>query len=79
MILNTTDFYNYCINNWKINLEDIPGLHEQRERLLIEKDRIFELENKSRLSMPSKQSKLFFELNNFLNEKSIVVKKMVKF
>ncbi len=75
---NTTDFYNYCINNWKINLEDIAGLHEQRERLLIEKDRIFELKNKSRLSMPSKQSKLFFELNNFLNEKSIVVKKMVK-
>lgn len=75
---NTPEFYNYCINKWKINLEDIPGLHEQREMLLIEKDRIFELENKSRITMPSKQSKLFFELNNFLNQKSTVVKKMVK-
>jgi len=75
---NTAEFYNYCIKNWKINLEDIPGLHEQQEMLLLEKDRIFELENTSRLSMPNKKKRLFFELNNFLDEKSTTVKRMVK-
>ncbi|TFF37016.1 hypothetical protein [Mucilaginibacter psychrotolerans] len=75
---NTSEFYSYCIKKWKINLEDIPGLHEQQEMLLLEKDRIFELENTSRLSMPNNKKRLFFELNNFLDEKSTTVKRMVK-
>lgn len=74
----TVEFYNYCINIWRINLDDIPGLHEQREMLLLEKDRILTLENSSTIMLPNNNKRLFVELNEFLDEKSSVVKKMVK-
>jgi len=59
-------------------LEDIPGLHEQREMLLLEKDRLYNLFIEKGLVMPFNKRSLFFELDEFLNEKYSVAKQMVK-
>lgn len=75
---NTAEFYNYYTDNWKINLDDIPGLHEQREMLLTEKDRIFDLENKSPLLMPGNRKRLYAELTGFLDRKSTLVRNITK-
>jgi hypothetical protein len=75
---NTPKFYLYNVNTWKNRLEDIPGLHEQREMLLLEKDRLYNLFIEKGLVMPFNKRSLFFELDEFLNEKYSVAKQMVK-
>ncbi|MDB5086752.1 MAG: hypothetical protein JWR09_746 [Mucilaginibacter sp.] len=75
---NTPNFYLYNVNSWKNRLEDIPGLHEQREMLLLEKDRLYNLFIEKGLVMPFIKKSLFIELDEFLNEKYSVTKQMVK-
>ena len=75
---NTPSFYFYNVNTWKNRLDDIPGLNEQREMLLLEKDRLYNLFIEKGLMMPFNKKSLYIELYEYLNEKYSFAKKMVK-
>jgi hypothetical protein len=38
---NLPEFFHYCINYWRKRMSEIPGLHEQQEMLITEKDLLF--------------------------------------
>jgi len=75
---NIHEFYLYCIKSWKNRLGDIAGLHEQREMLLAEKDRLYDLHTEKGLTMPCHKKNLAAELDAFLKEKYDIVSQMVK-
>ncbi|MCO5946739.1 hypothetical protein [Mucilaginibacter flavidus] len=75
---NTQAFYLFYLYQLRERLDDIPGLHEQREMLLAEKDRLYNLTTEKGLTMPSKNRSLFMELGEFVNGKYTFAKKRVK-
>lgn len=75
---NLQAFYLYYLHQLRARLDDIPGLHEQREMLLAEKDRLYNLTTEKGLTMPSKNRSLFMELGEFVNGKYTFAKKRVK-
>ncbi|QEM06189.1 hypothetical protein DIU31_022705 [Mucilaginibacter rubeus] len=75
---NIQAFYLYYLHRLRERLDDIPGLHEQREMLLAEKDRLYNLTTEKGLIMPSKNRSLFMELGEFVNGKYTFAKKRVK-
>ncbi|MBK0380059.1 hypothetical protein [Mucilaginibacter segetis] len=75
---NIPDFYRYCVDNWKVYLIDLPGLHEQKEMLLVEKDRLFNLFTAKGLIMPYNMKSLFMELDEFLKEKYTLTNQLIK-
>lgn len=75
---NIPNFFLYCVNSWKNNLVDLPGLDEQKEMLLVEKDRLFNLFIEKGLIMPYSKKSLFMELDEFLDEKYSLTKQLVR-
>jgi hypothetical protein len=75
---NIQSFYLYYLHKLRERLDDIPGLHEQREMLLAEKDRLYNLTTEKGLTMPSKNRRLFMELGEFVDGKYTFAKKRVK-
>lgn len=75
---NIQAFYLYYLHKLRERLDNIPGLHEQREMLLAEKDRLYNLTTEKGLTMPSKNRSLFMELGEFVNGKYTFAKKRVK-
>ena len=75
---NIQAFYRYYLHKLRNSLNDIPGLHEQRDMLLAEKDRLYNLTTEKGLTMPSKNKSLFMELGEFVNGKYTFAKKRVK-
>ncbi|MGF7079743.1 hypothetical protein [Mucilaginibacter sp. UYCu711] len=75
---NIPDFFLYCLNTWEERLVEIPGLHEQSEMLLREKDRILKLKTQKGLRMPGVPIPLIKEMKQFLNEKQEIVAQLTK-
>jgi hypothetical protein len=75
---NVPEFFLYCVNLLREKTNEIPGLHEHREMLLTEKDRLYNLALKKGLRMPDMCSTLLMNLDQFLAEKSAFVKQLVK-
>ncbi|GAA3989731.1 hypothetical protein [Mucilaginibacter dorajii] len=75
---NQPEFFLYCVNRWENYLADIPGLHEQREMLLKEKHKLFDMLLKSKKDATSRHGVLYHDLNDFLNEKYNFVTQLVK-
>ena len=75
---NIPNFYRYCVDSWKVYLIDLPGLHDQKEMLLVEKDRLFNLFTAKGLIMPYNMKSLFMELDEFLKEKYTLTNQLIK-
>lgn len=75
---NLAEFFHYCINYWRNRISDIPGLHEQQEMLLTEKDMLYNLHIEKGLRMPDASSVLYDDLSGFLSEKYQYVKQLLK-
>ncbi|MFA6083422.1 hypothetical protein [Mucilaginibacter sp.] len=75
---NLAEFFHYCINYWRNRMSDIPGLHEQQEMLLIEKDMLYNLHIDKGLRMPDASSVLYDDLSGFLSEKYQYVKQLLR-
>jgi ribosomal protein S17E len=75
---NAPEFFHYCIGKWRTDLTEQMGLFEQQEYILKEKDLLFNVHLEKGLTMPVKGSILYDDLNNFLSEKYLHVKEMVK-
>jgi hypothetical protein len=75
---NLPEFFHYCVNHWRKRLSDIPGLHEQREMLLTEKDLLYNLHIEKGLEKPESSSVLYEDLDQFLSEKYLFLKQLVK-
>lgn len=74
---NLPEFFLYCVNNWQRAMAEIPGLHEQKEMLLREKNKLYDLQlNKARAAPGT--SELYKDLDHFLSEKYAFVKELVK-
>ncbi|MBB6107748.1 hypothetical protein SAMN05421821_101337 [Mucilaginibacter lappiensis] len=75
---NLPEFFLYCVNNIQDKLDDLPGLHEQKEFLLQEKNMLYDLALRSAKSANVQSSMLYRELNSFLDEKYLFLKQLVK-
>jgi hypothetical protein len=75
---NVPEFFLYYVNHINKELHRISGLHEQREFIILEKDRVSSLNFKNGLRFPGGGSNLYMEINNFLIEKYQLVKQLVK-
>jgi hypothetical protein len=75
---NLPEFFLYCVNRWENRISEIPGLHEQREMLLQEKNKLHDLFLKRKKDSASKPGVLHQDLNVFLNEKYVFVSQLVK-
>lgn len=75
---NLPEFFLFCVNSWRKKMFEIPGLQEQREMLLLEKDHLYSLMIKKGLHMPEMHSTLFMDLNQFLDEKSAFLKQLIR-
>lgn len=75
---NLPEFFHYCVNTWRRSLAEIPGLHEQLEMLLVEKDLLYELHIHKGLQIPHASSVLYEDLNQFLAEKYQYTKQLLK-
>jgi hypothetical protein len=75
---NLAEFFLYCVNRWENRIKEIPGLHEQREMLLQEKHKLYDLFLKRKKHALSKPGVLYRDLNDFLNEKYEFVTRLVK-
>jgi hypothetical protein len=75
---NLAEFFLYCVNRWENRINEIPGLHEQREMLLQEKNKLYDLFLKRKKHASSKPGILYHDLNDFLNEKYDFVTRLVK-
>jgi hypothetical protein len=75
---NLPEFFHYCINYWRKRMSDIPGLHEQQEMLLMEKDMLYNLYMQKGLKMPDASSVLYEDLAGFLSEKYVFVKQLLR-
>ncbi len=75
---NLPEFFHYCVNYWRNHLFEIPGLHEQQEMLITEKDLLYNLHIKKGLKMPGPSSGLYKDLNHFLTEKNVYVKSLLR-
>ncbi len=75
---NLPEFFHYCVNDWRNRLVEIPGLHEQQEMLLTEKDYLYNLNLEKGLQLPGASSLLYNDLNQFLSEKYQFVKQLLK-
>lgn len=75
---NLPEFFLYYVNRWENHLAEIPGLHEQREMLLKEKHKLYDLILKNKKDATLKQGILYHDLNDFLNEKYNFVTQLVK-
>ncbi|MEB0261964.1 MULTISPECIES: hypothetical protein [unclassified Mucilaginibacter] len=58
-------------------MAEIQGLHEQKEMLLIERNKLYDLHLNKERTFPG-SSELYHDLDNFLNEKHNFVKELVK-
>jgi hypothetical protein len=72
------EFFLYCVRNFQKKLDELPGLHEQKEMLLQEKNSLYDLRLKTGKRAGQKSSVVFQELNNYLDEKYEFVKQLVK-
>jgi len=75
---NIPEFFHYYVNSWRKRLSDIPGLHEQQEILLAEKDQLFNLQFEKGLQLPDASSVLYNDLNQFLSEKYLFIRQLLK-
>ncbi|NHA03304.1 hypothetical protein G7092_05845 [Mucilaginibacter sp. HC2] len=75
---NLPEFFLYCVNNIQNKLDDIPGLHEQKELILQEKNNLYDLALRSAKTANIKSSVIYRELNSFLDEKYTFLKQLVK-
>ncbi|MCW3118111.1 MAG: hypothetical protein JWM28_2193 [Chitinophagaceae bacterium] len=75
---NLPEFFHYCINYWRKRMSEIPGLHEQLEMLITEKDLLFNTHIKKGLRMPDGSSELYKDLDQFLSEKYAYVKSLLR-
>lgn len=75
---NLPEFFLFCVNSWRNKLSAISGLHEQWEMLLLERDRLYSLVLEKGLRMPEMHSTLFMDLNEFLVEKSALLKQLIR-
>ena len=75
---NLPEFFLYCVNSWENRMSEIPGLHEQREMLLVEKNKLYDLSLKRKKVPSSKPGVLYHDLNDFLTEKYAFVSQLVK-
>ncbi|NHA05513.1 hypothetical protein G7092_17010 [Mucilaginibacter sp. HC2] len=75
---NLPEFFHYCVSTWRKRLSDIPGLHEQQEMLLTERDQLYNLHIEKGLQMPGASSLLYEDLDRFLSEKYAFAKQLLK-
>jgi hypothetical protein len=75
---NAPEFFHYCIGKWRTALIEIPGLQEQQEYILREKDLLFNTHLEKGIVMPIDGSNLYSDLDNFLSEKRLLLKGLVK-
>jgi hypothetical protein len=75
---NMPEFFHYCINSWRKRVADIPGLHEQQEMILTERDLLYDLHITKGLKMPDASSLLYEDLDQFLVEKYVYIKHLLK-
>ncbi|CAN5456934.1 hypothetical protein BH09BAC6_BH09BAC6_18350 [soil metagenome] len=75
---NMPEFFRYCVNAWRKRMADIPGLHEQQEMLLTERDFLYNLHITKGLKMPDASSVLYEDLDKFLVEKYVYIKQLLK-
>jgi hypothetical protein len=74
---NIPEFFLYCVNKWQKKLEDIQGLHEQKEMLLKERHQLFDLNLKYGTKL-LKDSLLYQDLNIYLEEMYTYIKQLIK-
>lgn len=75
---NLPEFFHYCVKYWRKRMSEIPGLHEQQEMLITEKDLLYNTHIKRGLRMPDASSALYKDLDQFLFEKNAYVKSLLR-
>jgi len=75
---NMPEFFHYCVRYWRKRMSEIPGLHEQQEMILTEKDLLYNLYIEKGLKMPDASSVLYKDLDQFLYEKNTYVKHLLR-
>lgn len=75
---NMPEFFHYCVNYWRKRIAEIAGLHEQQEMILSEKDLLYNLHIEKGLKMPDASSVLYEDLDQFLCEKNVYVKNLLR-
>jgi hypothetical protein len=75
---NFPDFFFYCVEVWEKQLEDLAGLHEQQEMIVLEKDKLHGLFLHRGLRQPFQPTMLSDDLDDFLSEKYNFVKELLK-
>lgn len=75
---NLPEFFMYCVHKWQEKMNEIPGLHEQKEMIIKEKGKLYDgqLNEESKSNRPT--SALYHDLHNFLHEKSTYVGQLIK-
>jgi hypothetical protein len=75
---NAPEFFHYCVGQWRTGLTELPGLLEQQEYVLREKDLLFNIHLKKGIVMPVDGSNIYNDLDTFLNEKHLLLKELMK-
>jgi len=75
---NIPEFFRYCVHFWRNRMDEIPGLHEQQEMILSEKDHLYNLHTVKGLKMPGASSALYKDLDQFLVEKGLYLKHLLR-
>lgn len=75
---NLPEFYLYLISDYNNSIENIPGLHEQLERVIIEQDRINTTPQNRKVRMLIGIAPIADQLTGFLSEKKYHIKQMLK-
>lgn len=75
---NFPDFFFYCVEAWEKQLEDLAGLHQQQEMIILEKDKLHVLFLHRALRQPFQPTMLSDDLNDFLSEKYNFIKELLK-
>lgn len=75
---NAPEFFHYCVGQWRTGLTELPGLLEQQEYILREKDLLFNIHLEKGIVMPVDGSNIYNDLDNFLKEKHLLLKGLMK-
>lgn len=75
---NLPEFYLYLISEYKNSIENIPGLHEQLEKVITEQDKISSSAQNDEVKMLPGIAPITEQLTGFLSEKKHHIKQMLK-